>query len=168
MFVDEWFGRDFYQKLPLDYRNNHRFGRIFWTHVYYPHENLQLWRPVDLDQTEPTRTMASQFRIVPAGADAFKRPFPLHTPPIRSREEFVVIKAKRRPVVLVQATAPLHSGENKGYKAKFSRPLCLVAQCFSIVDRETERTKFDPALIERVRLLEFPQIMFFAPIPRSF
>jgi len=168
LFIDEWFGKDFYQKLPLDYRNNHRFGQIFWAHVYYPHENLQLWRPVDLDQTEPTRTTASHFRIMPAGADAFKKGFPLHTPPIRSREEFIVIKAKRRPVILVQSAGPLHSGENRGYKAKFARPLCLVAQCFGIVDKETQRSKFDPALIDRVRVMEFPQIMFLPQSPGIF
>jgi hypothetical protein len=165
VFIDEWFGAAFYQKLPLDYRSKHRFGQIFWTHVYYPHENLQLWRPVNIHSDEPTRTTASHFRIVPAGADSFKRGYPLHDPPIRSREEFIVIKAKRRPVILVQSEPPIHGGENRNYKARFSRPLCLVAQCFGIVDKETGRTKFDPKLIDRIRAMEFPQIVFLPQQP---
>jgi hypothetical protein len=42
MFIDEWFGDDFYQKLPLGFQNpaGFVFGQMFWTHAYYPHENL--------------------------------------------------------------------------------------------------------------------------------
>ena len=48
MFIDEWFGNTFYKKLPLGYHHdaNFCFGQVFWTHAYYPHENLELWRPV--------------------------------------------------------------------------------------------------------------------------
>ena len=48
MFIDEWFGDSFYKKLPLGYHNpgDFCFGQVFWTHAYYPHENLELWRPV--------------------------------------------------------------------------------------------------------------------------
>lgn len=63
MFIDEWFGEDFYKNLPLGYHNpaNFCFGQVSWTHAYYPHENLELWRPVP-DPAEPTKTIASQFR----------------------------------------------------------------------------------------------------------
>src|ERR1017187_10232643 len=66
MFIDEWFGDTFYKKLPLGYHNdaNFCFGQIFWTHAYYPHENLELWRPVP-DPAEPTKTIASQFESLP-------------------------------------------------------------------------------------------------------
>jgi hypothetical protein len=72
MFIDEWFGDSFYKKLPLGYHNdaNFCFGQVFWTHAYYPHENLELWRPV-MEAGEPTRTTAAQFRITSAGQDAF-------------------------------------------------------------------------------------------------
>ena len=81
MFIDEWFGDNFYKKLPLGYHNpaNFCFGQVFWTHAYYPHENLELWRPVP-DPAEPTKTIASQFRITAAGKDAFSRSLPLHVP----------------------------------------------------------------------------------------
>src|SRR5882724_5662131 len=67
MFIDEWFGDNFYKKLALGYHNeaNFCFGQIFWTQTYYPHENLELWRPVP-DSNEPTRTTASLFRITAA------------------------------------------------------------------------------------------------------
>ena len=164
MFIDEWFGPSFYKKLPLGYHAKQCFGQIFWTHAYYPHENLQLWRPV-VDPGEPTKTSAFQFQIVSAGADAFNRNYPLHTPPLKSREEFLVIRAKRRPVVLVQSVPPITGGENRGYKGKFARPLCLVAQAYSIADKPTGQTKFVPGLVDRVRLMEFPQIMFLPALP---
>lgn len=70
MFIDEWFEQSFYEKLPLDFRSRLTFGQFFRTHAYYPHENLQLWRPI-LDPSEPTKTIASTFQIVSAGQDAF-------------------------------------------------------------------------------------------------
>jgi hypothetical protein len=164
VFIDEWFEGKFYKKLPIGFHAKHCFGQIFWTHTYYPHEDLQLWRPV-VEEEEPSRTTASHFQIVNAGADAFNRGFPLHTPPLRIREEFVVIRAKRRPVVLVQSVPPIAGGENRGYKGRFARPLCLVAQAYSIVDQVTGRTKFELGLVDRVRMMEFPQIMFLPPLP---
>jgi hypothetical protein len=102
MFIDEWFSTAYYKKLPLGYHNeaNFCFGQIFWTHAYYPHENLELWRAVP-DSTEPTKTIASQFLIAPARQDAFKRGLPLHAPKLETNEEFIVIRAKVRPVVLI-------------------------------------------------------------------
>ena len=95
MFIDEWFGAAYYKKLLLGYHNeaNFCFGQIFWTHAYYPHENLDLWRPIP-DPAEPTKTIASQFRITAAGQDAFKRGLPLHAPKLETNEEFIVIRAK--------------------------------------------------------------------------
>jgi hypothetical protein len=46
--------------------------------------------------------MASQFRITTAGQDAFKRTLPLHVPRLETNEEFVVVRAKVRPVILIQ------------------------------------------------------------------
>jgi hypothetical protein len=106
MFIDEWFSAN-YKKLPLGYANeaNFRFGQIFWTHANYPHENLELWRPTP-DPSDPTKTIASQFGITAARQDAFKRGLPLHAPRLETNEEFVVIRAKIRPVVLIQTELP--------------------------------------------------------------
>jgi hypothetical protein len=103
MFVDEWFSVDFYIQLPLGYHNpgNFRFGQFFKTHAYYPHEHLELWRPLP-DPSEPTKTIASKFQIVGAGKDAFRRGLPLHVPKLETNEEFIVVRAKERPVVLIQ------------------------------------------------------------------
>jgi len=58
MFIDEWFGANFYEKLPLNQASQLGFGRFFLTHAYYPHEHLQLWHPIP-DPNEPTKTSAS-------------------------------------------------------------------------------------------------------------
>ena len=158
MFIDEWFGADYYKKLPLGYHNeaNFCFGQIFWTHAYYPHENLEFWRAV-LDPGEPTKTIASQFRITPAGHDAFKRSLPLHAPKLETNEEFIVIRAKVRPVVLIQAEFPLAGVDNRGYRGRIQRRRTLVAQVFGLADARTETPEFNPSFVDRVRRMEFPQ-----------
>jgi len=75
MYVDEWFKDDFFKKLPLTYHSQFCFGQIFRTHAYYPHENLELWRPI-LDPSEQTKTIASQFHIEAAGKDASEEEYP--------------------------------------------------------------------------------------------
>jgi hypothetical protein len=161
MFIDEWFEKDFYKQLPLGYHSqaNFAFGQLFWTHAYYPHENLELWRPV-IDPNEPTKTIASNFRIAPAGKDAFKRTLPLHVPKLETNEEFLVVRAKRRPVVLVQPEAPLIAADNKGYRGKVQRRRCLVAQVFGLADPKTGNPEFSPTFVDRVRKMEFPQLCF--------
>jgi hypothetical protein len=161
MFIDEFFEKDYYKKLPLGYHTqaNFAFGQFFFTHAYYPHENLELWRPV-ADPTEPTKTIASSFRPVAAGKDAFRRSLPLHAPKLETNEEFIVVRAKRRPVLLVQPEAPLMAVDNRGYRGKVQRRRCLVAQIFGLADTTTGRPEFSPSFVERVRRMEFPQLMF--------
>jgi hypothetical protein len=161
MFIDEWFGAAYYKKLPLGYHNeaNFCFGQIFWTHAYYPHENLELWRAV-LDPAEPTKTIASQFRITAAGQDAFKRSLPLHAPKLETNEEFIVVRAKMRPVALIQAEFPLAGVDNRGYRGRIQRRRTLVAQVFGLADARTGTPEFNPSFVDRVRKMEFPQLMF--------
>lgn len=159
MFIDEWFGATFYKKSPLGYHSHFSFGQFFWTHAYYPHENLELWRPL-LDPTEPTKTKASAFQIVEAGQDAFCKNIPLDSPKLETNEEFIVIRAKRRPVLLVQPETPWLGIENRGYRGKVQRHRCLVAQIFGLADTKTGQVQFSPSFVERVRKTEFPQLMF--------
>jgi hypothetical protein len=159
MFIDEWFGDDFFQKLALGYHIHVCFGQFFWTHAYYPHENLELWRPVP-DPNEPTKTIASTFQIVPAGQDAFRRSIPLAVPKLETNEEFLVIRAKRRPVLLVQPEIPLPEIENRGFRGRVQRRRCLVAQVFGLAETKTGRAQFSPSFVDRVRKMEFPQFMF--------
>lgn len=160
MFIDEWFSA-YYKKLPLGYHNeaNFCFGQIFWTHAYYPHENLELWRPI-LDPSEPTKTIASQFRISAAGQDAFKRGLPLHAPKLETNEEFLVIRAKFRPIVLIQTELPLAGVDNRGFRGRIQRRRTLVAQVFGLADARTGTPEFNPSFVDRVRKMEFPQLMF--------
>lgn len=56
------------------------------------------------------RLGASNFRIVTAGPDAFRRDAPYNSPQLASNEEFIALKGKRRPVVLIKPADPkLHS-----------------------------------------------------------
>lgn len=164
MFIDEWFEKDHYRKLPLDYRSNFVFGQIFWTHAYYPHENLEFWRPIPTIG-EPTRTVASQFQLQAAGKDAFNRAYPLHAPKLETNEEFIVIRAKKRPVILLQQDVSIESADNAGFRGRLQRHLVLVAQIFGLSDAKTGRVEFNPSIIGRVRKMEFPELMFIPKLP---
>src|SRR5208283_3655625 len=107
-------------------QRSYQCGQFFWTHLLYTVENLQLWRPV-MDPSEPTKTIATDFRITPAGRDAFNRSIPLALPALETNEEFEVTKAKKRPVLLIQPQAADMPVDNSGYKGKVQRKKCLVA-----------------------------------------
>jgi hypothetical protein len=159
MFIDEWYDKSFYRDLPIGYRDTFAFGQLFWTHTYYPHENLELWRPMP-STDEPTKTLAREFQLQAAGKDAFRRACPLHVPKLETNEEFIVIRAKRRPVILMQGGSSLNESDNKGFRGRLQRRRCLVAQVYGLSDVVTERMEFNPALIDRVRRMEFPELMF--------
>ena len=163
MFIDEWY-TDFYRQLPIGYHNAHVFGQICWTHAYYPHEHLELWRPIP-NPTEPTKTVASQFQLQAAGKDAFNRAIPLHAPKLETYEEFIVVRAKVRPVLILQPGSSLSDSMNKGYSAKIQRKLCLVGQIFGLAHTVTGKAEFSPGFVDRVRQLEFPELLFLPKKP---
>jgi len=167
MFIDEWFEDDFFKQLPLGFHQHFSFGQFFRTHTYYPHENLEFWRPVS-DPNEPTKTIASQFQIVPAGKDAFRRGIPLASPKLETNEEFIVVRAKMRPAILVMPEIPPFGVDNRGYRGKVQRHLSLVAQVYGLADIKTGRAEFSPSFIERARRMEFPQLMFLPARPGLF
>lgn len=159
MYIDEYFADNYFKQLPVGFHQHFSFGQLFKTHAYYPHENLELWRPV-FDAAEPTKTFATNFQIVPAGQDAFKRIIPLAAPKLETNEEFLVVRAKRLPVVLVMPETPPLGVDNRGYRGKVQRHLCLVAQIYGLADPRTGREEFNPSFVQRVRKMEFPQLMF--------
>jgi hypothetical protein len=164
MFIDEWFGDDFFKQLPLGFHQHFSFGQFFRTHAYYPHENLEFWRPVS-DPNEPTKTIASRFQMAPAGKDAFRRGIPLASPKLETNEEFLVVRAKVRPVILAMPETPPFGVDNRGYRGRVQRHLCLVVQVYGLVDSKTGRAEFNPSFVERVRRMEFPQLMFLPARP---
>ena len=145
MYIDEWFASDFYTQLSLGFHNpqNFKFGQFFKTHAYYPHENLELWRPV-LDPGEPTKTVASKFQVVPAGKAAFRRILPLHAPRLETNEEFIVVRAKERPAILIQPELEI-GFNNRGYRGRIHRRRCLVGQVFGLADVKTGQAEFSIA-----------------------
>jgi hypothetical protein len=166
MFIDEFFA-DYYKELPLDERSQLKFARICWTHAYYPHENLQFFRPV-IDPVEPTRTISSRFQIEVAGQDAFRRSLPLAVPKLETNEEFLVVRAKRRPVIIIQPELPIPDTINRGFAGRVHRNRCTVAQVFGLADSATGRAEFSAPFVERVRKMEYPQLLFLPKRPGLF
>jgi hypothetical protein len=96
----------FYEPVGASYRGVYERGQIFWSHVHYADEDLKLWRPTGLDESATT---VNSFKIENAPGDAFNRNFPLFIPPLETQEEFLVVKAKRRPVIML-SPAPGNPG----------------------------------------------------------
>jgi hypothetical protein len=155
-FLDEVL-RPFYSTGAPTSLDSYAFGQIFWAPAYYPHQQLQLWRPLEVDQKLHT---AKNFQITTAPGDAFRRALPYTFPPLKSNEEFLALKAKRRPVVLLQPPDPsLRTVGKSTGDMKIVRHLCVVAPIFSIVD-EVGYSKVPEEFRNRVRQLEYLQFTF--------
>lgn len=158
MFINELFDKDFYESIPPEEKGQYRFGDIYWTHTYYPHENLECWRPCEEDY-EPTKTFADKFRIELNPKQPFNS-LTLERPKLKSNEEFILIRAKQRPVLMllpqmeIGGISPLNRG------AKIWRRLCLVAQVFSVADKESNKLKFPLNFLDNVKRLKYPQLLF--------
>lgn len=152
----------FYEPVGPHFRDTPERGQIFWTHIGYAREDLQLWRPTGLDPSQPT---VPSFRLESAGQDAFSRALPLHTPRLETNEEFVAVRAKKRPVILVSPVPPDTGIPRLRRGGLIDRKLCLVVPVYSLMDRHENRLKYPQEFIERIRLLEYPQFLFLPEAP---
>jgi hypothetical protein len=142
-----------YADIGLTYRSQRVAGQICVTPVLYSYENRRIWRPCETDETG---TQASRFRIVSEGADAYNRSSPLKSPDLSVREEFPVIKAKRRPVLIVKMPDVSVSGSSQ---PSASRPLPVVLPLYSVEDL-SGRAKYEAQFLARAQQLEFPEFFF--------
>jgi len=150
----------FYVKLGDDFRSKLVVGQICVTSVLYCYENREIWRPFALDNS---RTSADIFKIESEPGDAYKSSTLLHTPRLEAYEEFPVVRAKRRPViVLMPQQSEIDLKEHRGMM-KVNKKLVTVAPCYSVVNEQDE-CKTDKSFLERVSNLEFPHFMF---LPRD-
>jgi len=146
----------FYEQIGAHFRNIFSRGQFFWTHVLYASENLQFWRPKNYDDT---KTYAAEFIISSSTKDTFNRNTPLYTPPLKIDEEFPVVRAKRRPVILV-APSPTKAEEREIRQGgKVNLNLCIVAPLYSVADKDGFR-KYNEDFVDRIRKLEFPHLLF--------
>ena len=122
-FLDEVF-EQFYAPASKS-KDSYSFGQFFFTPAYYPHQHLEVWRPSILD---PKLGIAKDFNISKADKDFFQRSIPYTNPVLATNEEFIAIKAKPRPVILLQPPDPsLMEIKKGGYSGKIVRHLCPVA-----------------------------------------
>jgi len=144
-----------------------QFGQIFFAPAYYPHQQLEIWRPCDIDAR---LGIASNFKIVTAGKDAFRRDAPYNSPQLASNEEFIALKGKKRPVLLIKPADPKLQALKRGpHSGKIVRHLGPVALVYS-VENEAGFAKYPKTFIDDVRLLKYPQFLFLpkgGPIQRD-
>jgi hypothetical protein len=135
------------------------FGHIFSAPVYYPHQRLELWRPNSVDQKLHT---ATDFNITGGLNDAFKKSLPYSSPHLATNEEFIALRAKIRPVVLIQPPDPgLAKTPKVSMGINLERHLCVVAPVFGLENAEGY-SKVSEEFLNRVRRLEYPQFCFLA------
>lgn len=147
---------DFYEKLGLDYRAKLRPGQICRAPILYAYENAEIWRPSKYDGSQ---TNATDFQPVAQPGDAYTRATTIHTPRLEPYEEFPVVRAKVRPAILLVPDPPEIATDEIRGGGRVNRHLCLVAPCYSVVDR-MGKAKFSADFIARVCQLEFPQFLF--------
>lgn len=71
--------------------------------------------------------IASDFNIAARAKDAFRRSLPYSSPPLKTDQEFIALKAKPRPVILIQPPDPSLLAVKKGnYGGKVVRHPCPV------------------------------------------
>jgi hypothetical protein len=146
----------FYVKLGNDYATRLVVGQICVTAVLYTYENREIWRPFALDTSG---TSATAFKIEAQPGDAYKSNMLLHTPKLKAYEEFPVVRAKQRPViVLIPQQEQIDLKENRGMM-KVNKKTVTVAPCYGVVNEQNE-CKTDKSFLERVSNLEFPHFMF--------
>ena len=144
-----------YEKLGPNFKQLKVAGQICITPILYCYENTQIWRPC---QTDATGTQASRFEIVSAGHDAYDRALPLKSPPLSIKEEFSVVRAKRRPVIIIRV-AKSGQGQITGIAGSASRPLPMVLPLYSVEDL-VGRQKYPSDFLARVQQLEYPEYFF--------
>ena len=132
-------------------------GQICWTHINYAEEQLLLWRSTGTDES---KTTVHTFRIENSPKDAFSRSFPLYIPPLETHEEFVVVKAKRRPVIILSPCPPDPGVRGLRQGGKIHRHICLVAPIFTVIERTTNQPKYPAEFIERMRTLAYPEFFY--------
>lgn len=152
----------FYEPVGATFRRAYVRGQIFFAPIGYTQENLEVWRPQAYDAS---RTSATAFRLVPAPGDAFARDVPLHTPRLETNEEFLGVRAKRRPVILLNPVPPDPQVPPVRGGGRVYRRLALVVPIFSLVHRHTGEYKYHPVFVERLRMLAYPEFLYLPPHP---
>jgi hypothetical protein len=163
VFFEEFFSTGFYSQLGSDFRTNFSRGQILRTHVYYATEDLNVWRPAKSDST---KTSASEFSIVPPPENAFNRETPLYAPRLEVHEEFMVVRAKERPVLLIAPMPDLIEAKKVRRGGKINLHLCVAAPLYTVADKDGF-SKYDGEFINRIRRLEFPQLFFLPEHPKG-
>ncbi len=155
MFLDELI-EDFYEDVGGNYRQANTPGQICHTPILYTYEQREIWKPSGYDKT---RTAATTFEITTAGEDAYNRTTPLADPRLETNEEFPVVRAKKRPVVLIKSAPARIPIKSLPGGPKLNRPLAVVVPCYSAVDK-TRHATYPREFIDKVRRLEFPEVFF--------
>jgi len=155
-YIDEALS-PFFTKVGIEFRRSFLRGQVYWTHTLYSQENLEFWRPKDYD--DETKTAATYFTLTSSSLDAFRRKAPLYIPKLEIDEEFIAVRAKRRPVILI-APAPVQI-DIKPIRGggKIHRNLCIVAPLYSVEDKEGN-AKYPLDFVNRTRMMEFPNLLF--------
>jgi hypothetical protein len=155
VYIDDVFD-EYFAEIPSTERSNIKIGQIVWTHFSYSNENLEVWRPNSLDES---KTYAKLFEISTGARDLFNRNAPLSNPPLKTYEEFLVVRAKKRPAIVISTIPALPKLPQVRHAEKMMQPVYLLAPLYSLYN-DDKKAKVHQDLVNRIRRLDYPHIFF--------
>ncbi len=154
-YIDELFD-EYFETVGSGFRNAFKPGQIVWTHFTYNFEHLEFWRPNNLDDSG---TIASEFNIQSSPSDVFNKRIPLSQPRLEINEEFLVVRTKKRPGILVTLPPPEIEVATIRGGGKINLNLSLLAPLFSLED-SYGNAKYHSDFVNRTRKLLYPHLFF--------
>ncbi len=143
---------EYYEPVGDGFRDYRRLagGQMCWATVPFTEEQHRYWRPTNYDATG---TSAGTFQIVDREPrDLYNRQLPLHSPKLSVHEEFLVVRSKKRPVLILAAPATSLPHPQRSH--------VVAVPCRSLTRKESDIPKLTPDQLLRVRSLEFPDCFF--------
>ena len=141
----------YFRVVPPDLKDQHSPGRICWAPSLYLVEVLTTLR---VEYAKPGDETNVLLKLIPAGQNPnlFNHPPVLH-PPIHTDEEFIPVKTKRRPVIIVSRT---HSDIPRALRrgADFP-PSFLIAPLYTLGEE-----RYHPEFVERIKAFEYHQFFY--------
>lgn len=150
-FCSAWWTKKLPQKIER--------GRLIW--AYLPHMAQQPMLLVPESRPSPTEHGSFLFRIeaFDIGRPSAPPRLPVAAMPDNHREERFVLRAKKRPAVIICQGGGNVPGSLRTGGAKRFHPTCLVVPSYG-GDQSGKRAGYKPEFIQRIRRAEWPQFIW--------
>jgi len=157
-YFDNFFENDFYSPTE-NTTSNLECGQIAWAPVqYFLEKRIKVWRPIDYNREYG---IAEKFKLMDAPDDLFNHGKQIKIPVHReSKEEFLFIRAKKRPVIILNNYKPIEKIKEVRKGHRLNQDLCFLLPIYSAYDSVTNKLRFHNETIHKTRLLYYHNLFF--------